>query len=67
MKSQNVGVHEALELHEILVFKTLCATKSSTMAKLTSDPQLKTILGQDVKQSKQHINTLQNHLQSIKL
>jgi similar to spore coat protein len=63
LTNQKLGVHETLELHELLTFKTLCATKSSTMGALVSDNQLKTLLQQDTKLSKQHINELQTILE----
>lgn len=63
MTNQKLGVHETLELHELLTFKTLCATKSSTMSTLASDAQLKSMLQQDTKLSKQHINELQSILE----
>jgi similar to spore coat protein len=39
-----MGLHETLELHELLVFKNLCLTKSVAMSGLVQDPTLKTIL-----------------------
>ncbi|MGN7175173.1 hypothetical protein [Cytobacillus firmus] len=39
-----MGLHETLELHELLVFKNLCLTKSVAMGGLVQDPTLKTIL-----------------------
>jgi len=63
LTNQKLGVHETLELHELLTFKTLCATKSSTMGTLASDAQLKSMLQQDTRLSKQHINELQSILE----
>ena len=40
----DLGLHETLELHELLVFKNLTLTKSVAMGKLVQDPDLKTIL-----------------------
>lgn len=39
---QKLGVHEKLELHELLTFKTTCLTKAQTMIPLVSDTNLKT-------------------------
>ncbi len=64
MAVNKLGVHEALELHEIISFKSLCATKASTMSGLVSDPQLKAMLSQDVKLSKKHISDLQGLIQN---
>ncbi|PKG22664.1 lipoyl synthase [Niallia nealsonii] len=59
---ENIGVHEALEIHELLTFKSLCLTKSSIMQGLVSDPKLKEIMKQDVIKASQHIEDLKNHL-----
>lgn len=66
VKSVNnkLATHETLELHELLSFKTVCATKSSTMSMLASDPELKSLLQQDTTKSKQHIQELQGILQT---
>jgi similar to spore coat protein len=53
-----IAPHEALELHELLAFKNICATKSSTMAGLVKDEELKGILQQDFTTSKEHIKEL---------
>ncbi|RFU61625.1 hypothetical protein [Peribacillus glennii] len=55
---QNLGLHETLELHELLTFKNNCLTKSSTMGALAKDDELKRLLALDVKQSKQEIEQL---------
>jgi similar to spore coat protein len=57
-----VGVHEALELHELLMFKTVCTTKSAAMSKLAEDSELKNLLNQDVSKSTQHIEQLRSIL-----
>lgn len=57
-----MGVHETLEVHELLTFKNLCLTKSQTMSGLVQDQALKDILTQDVTASKQHIQQLQGFL-----
>lgn len=59
METITLGVHETLELHEIMAFKSLCLTKSSTMSELVQDQELKNLLSQDVNQTKNHIQTLQ--------
>lgn len=55
-----IAPHEALELHELLTFKNVCATKSSTMAALVKDDELKSILQQDFTLAQDHIKELQN-------
>ncbi len=59
MSNITLGVHETLELHEIMAFKSLCLTKSSTMSGFVQDNELKNLLTQDVNQTKSHIQTLQ--------
>jgi len=59
MKTITLGVHETLELHELMVFKSLCLTKSSTMSGFVQDNELMNLLTQDVSQTKNHIQTLQ--------
>lgn len=53
-----ISPHEALELHELLTFKNVCATKSATMAALVKDTELKSILEQDFTVGKEHIKEL---------
>ncbi|PLR95116.1 hypothetical protein [Bacillus sp. T33-2] len=57
-----IGVHETLELHELLMFKNVCTTKSATMSGLAQDDELKSILNQDVTVSRQHIEQLKGIL-----
>ncbi len=56
--NNTLATHEKLELHELLTFKTVCATKSATMYMLASNPELKSLLQQDTTKSKQHIQQL---------
>jgi similar to spore coat protein len=58
----NLGQHETLELHELLVLKNLCLTKSSTMSTLVQDQELKDILNSDVSTGKSQIQQLQDLL-----
>jgi similar to spore coat protein len=59
---ENLGVHESLELHELVTFKSLCLTKVSIMQGLVTDPKLKEIMQQDVGMTSQHIEELKDHL-----
>ncbi|MDQ1911758.1 hypothetical protein D3C73_1514860 [compost metagenome] len=54
--------HETMDLHEIAVFKTVSLTKSKTMQVLVSDPDLKSILQQDVQTSTRQLQELQSLL-----
>jgi similar to spore coat protein len=57
-----LGLHETLDVHELLSFKNLCLTKATTMSVLAQDPELKTILSADVTTGSQHIRQLQQFL-----
>jgi similar to spore coat protein len=57
-----LGLHETLDLHELLSFKNLCLTKATTMSVLAVDAELKAILSADVSTGTQHIQQLQQFL-----
>lgn len=59
---QNLGVHETLELHELVTFKSLCLTKASLMQGLVTDPALKEIMQYDVTMTSGHLEELKKHL-----
>ncbi|WP_394514484.1 hypothetical protein [Priestia aryabhattai] len=59
---KDLGVHETLELHELLTFKNICLTKSATMIGLAQDVELKNILARDVTQTKLHVQQLKSLL-----
>ncbi|MGO4886368.1 hypothetical protein ACJ2A9_01300 [Anaerobacillus sp. MEB173] len=54
------GLHETLEMHELLVFKNLCLTKSLLMGGLVQDEELKTILLNDAQASVKFVRALQD-------
>jgi similar to spore coat protein len=58
-----LAVHETLEIHELLMFKSVCTTKSSTMQALVADPELKRILSLDVESSQRHLAELSSLVQ----
>lgn len=62
MTRQQLGVHETLELHELLTFKTTCLTKSQTMLPMAGDDQLKMLLQEDIRAGAQDIQQLRNLL-----
>lgn len=64
MNNQKLAPHELLDLHELLSFKNLCATKSSTMQGLIEDQKLKDIVSNDLNSTKRHIQDLQNVISS---
>jgi similar to spore coat protein len=55
--------HEAMELHELITFKNLCATKSASMSALVKDEELKSMMQQDLTMGQEHITELQNLMQ----
>lgn len=57
-----LGLHETLELHELITFKSLCLTKSATMSGLVQDLDLQTILLDDAKNGHEHIQRLKEFL-----
>ncbi|MBU8907891.1 hypothetical protein [Desertibacillus haloalkaliphilus] len=59
---EKLGVHETLELHELLTFKSLCLTKASVMQGLVSDENLKELMQQDVTMATQQVEELKKHL-----
>jgi similar to spore coat protein len=60
-----LATHETLDMRELLTFKTICLTKSKTMQALVSDPELKLLLKQDVKQSTGAIQDLKSILSKV--
>ena len=57
-----LGLHETLDVHELLSFKNLCLTKATTMSALAQDEELKAILSMDVSTGIEHIQQLQQFL-----
>jgi len=60
--TKHLVLHETVDLHELLAFKNLCLTKATTMSKLVQDPELQTILDDDVTSGILHIQKLQQFL-----
>lgn len=58
MKIENLALHETLETHEILNFKTVCLLRSKLMQGICFDNELKKLMEKDVQQSIQDINEL---------
>jgi similar to spore coat protein len=57
-----LGLHETLDLHELLTFKNLALTKAATMSALAVDEELKTILNNDAVNGQKHIEQLTQFL-----
>jgi similar to spore coat protein len=58
MDLENLAIHETLETHEILNFKTVCLLRSKLMQGICFDNELKALMEKDVKQSIKDINEL---------
>jgi similar to spore coat protein len=58
MTQQNLTLHETMEIHELLNFKTICMTASKLIQGVVFDQDLKALLGKDVQQSMQAVNVL---------
>ncbi|MBE6182740.1 MAG: hypothetical protein E7150_00545 [Bacillus sp. (in: Bacteria)] len=58
----SLGLHETLDIHEILSFKNICLTKSATMSHFAQDTALKNLLTLDAHQTKEDIQQLTNFL-----
>ncbi|MBM7694408.1 hypothetical protein JOC77_003869 [Peribacillus deserti] len=57
---KRLGLHETLELHELIIFKSTCLTKSAAMSPLAKDEDLKSILSEDAAKSKEQLQELQS-------
>ncbi|GHI01549.1 hypothetical protein [Neobacillus kokaensis] len=60
--AKHLALHETLDLHELLAFKNLCLTKTTTMSKLAQDEELRTMLEADTAAGMQHIQQIQQFL-----
>ncbi|MDR6224880.1 spore coat protein [Desmospora profundinema] len=63
----NLAVHEAAEVHELLMFKNCCAAKAGMMQNMVQDPQLKALIQQDLQTGRQHIQQLQGLLSNAQV
>ncbi|SEM10923.1 similar to spore coat protein [Mesobacillus persicus] len=58
MEKETLALHETLEAHEILNFKTVCLLRSKLMQGICFDNDLKALMEKDVQQSIKDINEL---------
>ncbi len=61
-RAKRLAPHESFELHELLTVKNICATKSSAMANLVKDEELKDLMRNDFATSQEHIRELRDLL-----
>ena len=57
-----LALHEQLEVHEVLIFKTNCVTKGKLFVDLVQDAKLKEILEEDLELSVKAIKDLKKVL-----
>nr|WP_263325167.1 spore coat protein [Neobacillus sp. Marseille-Q6967] len=67
MEIENLALHETLETHEILNFKTVCLLRSKLMQGICFDNELKKLMEKDVQQSIQDINELVGYYKKSQL
>ncbi len=58
MVNNNLALHETMETHEILNFKTVCLLRSKLMQGICFDNELKRLMEKDVQQSIKDVNEL---------
>ncbi|MCL6571681.1 MAG: spore coat protein [Bacillus sp. (in: Bacteria)] len=58
MNLKSLALHETMETHEIVNFKTVCLLKSKLMQGICFDNELKVLMEKDVQQSIKDINEL---------
>ncbi|UFJ42022.1 hypothetical protein LOK74_05855 [Brevibacillus humidisoli] len=62
MAENRLAIHEAMDVSELLNFKSVCLTRSTVSQTLVSDETLKQLLQQDVQNTQRHIQELQTQL-----
>lgn len=62
MDEQCLSLHETMQIHEMLNFKTVCMTTSKMLQGIVFDQDLKALMAKDVNQSIMSIADLQNLL-----
>lgn len=58
MVHETLALHETMETHEILNFKTVCLLRSKLMQGICFDNDLKALMEKDVQQSIKDINEI---------
>jgi similar to spore coat protein len=67
MEKETLALHETLEAHEILNFKTVCLLRSKLMQGICFDNELKRLMEKDVQQSIMDVNELLNFYKNTQL
>ncbi|WP_112181973.1 MULTISPECIES: hypothetical protein [Paraliobacillus] len=64
MKSSNFGIHEIVDLRELINFKVGCLSQSKSRMKIVENIELKTLVEQSVKQGHTAVNQMKDLLTS---
>jgi similar to spore coat protein len=67
MDNRDLTLHETMEIHELLNFKTICMTTSKMIQGIVFDQDLKALLERDVQESIEDVNMLQGLLTRAQL
>ena len=67
LTGKKIAPHETFDIHELLTFKTVCATKASVMSALVKDEELKALMQKDFTTSQGQIKELQELIRSSDL
>lgn len=59
MKHDSLALHETVDTHEIINFKTVCLLKAKMMQGIVFNQELKALMEKDVQQNIKDINELQ--------
>lgn len=62
MDKQCLALHETMQVHEMLNFKTICMATSKMMQGVVFDQELKALMAKDVEQSIMSVAALQDLL-----
>ncbi|CEG23644.1 hypothetical protein BN1080_02648 [Planococcus massiliensis] len=60
--AKELAMHEKLEVHEVLIFKTSCIAKSKVFSGLVEDDELRQLLEEDIKLSTKAVKDLRKVL-----
>jgi similar to spore coat protein len=64
---QNMALHETLELHELMMSKTVCLLEAKARQQLVHDPVLKALILTDIQNTTQAVKEMQGILGTIKM
>lgn len=64
MQSNQFGVHEIVDMRELLNFKVACLSQSKERLEKVENPELKQLVEQSVKQGKLSLNGMKDILTS---